>query len=231
MLLTNTMKELGNTVNNLRKLLNKEFLKRVLSVFIFVPIVIIPIIYSNYLLIIVYILFNSIILYELNNLKSNDINILFINSSMVVATLSFILFILIIITNPIDKIKIIEIIITIWLFDTFSYVGGNLIGGKKLIPKISSGKTISGLLTGMITTLIILQSYNYYYIGFEYINLIITVGVIILSFLGDIFASIIKRMASVKDSSNLLPGHGGFYDRFDSFIGVFFVFGLIILFS
>ena len=49
------------------------------------------------------------------------------------------------------------IIFTIWLFDTFSYLGGKIIGGPKLMPKISAGKTFSGLITGIVITLIIVE--------------------------------------------------------------------------
>ena len=134
------------------------------------------------------------------------------------------------ISYPNEKIKIVEIIFTIWIFDTFSYLGGKLIGGKKLIPKISSGKTISGLITGIVITLLVSQLYNYIYTDSNYSNIILTLAVILFSFIGDIYASIIKRATSVKDSGHLLPGHGGFYDRFDSFIGVFFSFSLIGIF-
>ncbi len=214
----------------MNNLINNEFFKRIFSLFIFVPLVIIPIFYNNYLLLIVYLFINSIIIYELNNLKANKSNISLINSGIITSCIAFIFFILILISYPNEKIKIVEIIFTIWIFDTFSYLGGKLIGGKKLIPKISSGKTISGLVTGIIITLLVSQSYNYIYTDINYLNIILTLAVILFSFIGDIYASIIKRATSVKDSGHLLPGHGGFYDRFDSFIGVFFSFSLIGIF-
>ena len=214
----------------MNNLINNEFFKRIFSLFIFVPLVIIPIFYNNYLLLIVYLFINSIIIYELNNLKADKSNIYLINSGIITSCIAFIFFILILISYPNEKIKIVEIIFTIWIFDTFSYLGGKLIGGKKLIPKISSGKTISGLVTGIIITLLVSQSYNYIYTDTNYLNIILTLAVILFSFIGDIYASIIKRATSVKDSGYLLPGHGGFYDRFDSFIGVFFSFSLIGIF-
>ena len=78
--------------------------------------------------------------------------------------------------------------------------------------------------------MLVSQSYNYIYTDTNYLNIILTLAVILFSFIGDIYASIIKRATSVKDSGHLLPGHGGFYDRFDSFIGVFFSFSLIGIF-
>ena len=95
------------------------------------------------------------------------------------------------------------------------------------MPKISAGKTFSGLITGIVITLIIveviLQSINIPYQFPFYITLLI----VILSFMGDTIVSILKRYVSIKDSGNIMPGHGGLLDRFDSFIFVFFIFGLI----
>ena len=166
--------------------------------------VIIPIFYNNYLLLIVYLFINSIIIYELNNLKADKSNICLINSGIITSCIAFIFFIFNfdIVSN--EKIKIVEIIFTIWIFDTFSYLGGKLIGGKKLIPKISSGKTISGLVTGIIITLLVSQSYNYIYTDTNYLNIILTLAVILFSFIGDIYASIIKRATSVKDSGSFI---------------------------
>ena len=214
----------------MKDLINKEFLKRVLSVVIFIPIVIFPIIYSNYFSLLIYLIFNTIIVYELSNMKNKNVNTTFINCTIIISTFSFFFFLLILITKPDIKNIIIQIILTIWAFDTFSYLGGKIIGGKKLMPSISAGKTYSGLVVGITLTLVVAQIYQIVNFGYELINLIFTILIIFLSFFGDIYASILKRVSSVKDSSNYLPGHGGFYDRFDSFIGVFFIFGLFGIF-
>ena len=104
------------------------------------------------------------------------------------------------------------------IFDIFSYISGKLFGRNKLI-EVSPNKTIEGLIGGIITTLIlcIILSYNLnMVINF---SLIIFICLIILTaFIGDIIESIFKRINNLKNSSELIPGHGGLFDRFDSFL-------------
>tara|TARA_B100002019_G_C21240495_1_gene585246 strand:+ start:201 stop:845 length:645 start_codon:yes stop_codon:yes gene_type:complete len=204
---------------------SKELLRRIISVLIYVPIVIIPLIYSNYISIFIYLIFTAMILVEINNMKRkvNKRHYYNIYISIVIASFFLFLFLLITETKPL---LIIFIILTIWLFDTFSYLGGKIIGGKKLMPKISSGKTVSGLISGVLMTLITTNLFFYFTeYSFKLSNFII-INILIMSFLGDSLVSLLKRYASIKDSGNIMPGHGGLLDRFDSFIMVFFIIGL-----
>ena len=132
--------------NKLKNLFNKNLLLRLSSLIIFIPLMLLPIIVSNYLLFIVYIFFNAVILHEMQLMKVDDgkKKLLIIYKTLI--TFIFFIFILIKITAVMTWIDLIEVIIAIWLFDTFSFLGGKIIGGKKLIPSISSGKTQSGLL-------------------------------------------------------------------------------------
>ena len=143
----------------------------------------------------------------------------------------FTIFLFIVSISAIDNIslKIIEIIFTIWLFDTFCYLGGKTFNGKKLMPNISKGKTFNGLYSGVIVTILI--SSIYYFIIYNELNMLIilTIPVIILSFIGDLIVSVLKRSVKLKDSGNIIPGHGGIVDRMDSFILVFFSFGIYLL--
>lgn len=95
-------------------------------------------------------------------------------------------------------------------FDGFSQIIGQLIGGQKLIPSISPNKTVAGLVGGLITAII-----TCIFIGWDIYNTLI---IIVFGFVGDILASYLKRKSNVKDFSQLIPGHGGFLDRFDSYI-------------
>ncbi len=213
--------------NNFHRLFNIEFLKRIISAAFFIPLALLPVLLSNYLLLVVYLIFNSLILIELFNMKNVHIT-KFINIYAVVSTFSFFIFILFIIARPDNKSLVLQILITIWLFDTFSYLGGKLIGGPKLIPKISSGKTLSGLISGTILTICLMGFAIIFFTNNNFFhNIILTIIVIILAFTGDLIASILKRASLIKDSGNIMPGHGGLFDRFDSFIFVFFIFGIL----
>ena len=112
-----------------------------------------PIITSNYLLFIIYIFFNAVILYEIQLMKVQDEKKILLVIYKALIIFVFFTFIIINITSAMTSIVLIEIIITVWLFDTFSFLGGKIIGGKKLMPSISSGKTQSGLLVGTTATL------------------------------------------------------------------------------
>ncbi len=109
-------------------------------------------------------------------------------------------------------------IIVVIIFDIFSYLIGKLFGKTKLI-KISPNKTVEGLLGGFIFSFI--SSLIFLFIFDLIINtkLILFIIIIILfSFFGDIIESFYKRKNNLKNSSEFIPGHGGVFDRFDSFL-------------
>ena len=112
-------------------------------------------------------------------------------------------------------------IISICFFtDTGGYVFGKIIGGKKL-SKISPNKTISGTVGSFILSIVPLLFFiNFDLIDLEFNqkNVIFCLLVSLISQLGDLFISLIKRKAKSKDTGNLLPGHGGILDRVDGII-------------
>ena len=112
--------------------------------------------------------------------------------------------------------------VTVWMADSAAYFVGNAFGRTKMIESISPKKTIEGFIGGYIGSLLCVFIFTH----FELINYsLTTLQIILLSIsigifgqLGDFFESMIKRNYKIKDSSNLLLGHGGFLDRFDSII-------------
>ncbi|MBY0580910.1 MAG: phosphatidate cytidylyltransferase [Rickettsiales bacterium] len=142
-------------------------------------------------------------------------------------------------------IKLFGLFLTIWIFDTAAYFAGSLIGGVKLCPKISPKKTWSGLIGGCFFTFILfflglifsnsfLKEYGFGIMhqgNFEIIFGSTIAGIIIVVIglagqVGDLLESWFKRKFDVKDSGNLLPGHGGVLDRMDSF----FFAGIVLYF-
>tara|TARA_Y100000816_G_C26087288_1_gene573964 strand:+ start:569 stop:1207 length:639 start_codon:yes stop_codon:yes gene_type:complete len=210
-----------------KNIFKNEFIDRVLSVIIFVPLVIMPLIYSKYVSVIIYLVFLSIILIEINYIRQLLKNFYLCNIYFIIVIVSFFTFLLLLISEKFSLISMLSIIITIWLFDTFSYLGGKIIGGKKLMPKVSSGKTISGLISGILLTLFCFLTIPILFNISTELSFISALFIIILSFVGDTIVSLLKRYASIKDSGSIMPGHGGLLDRFDSFIIVFFIIGLI----
>ncbi|HYQ56304.1 MAG TPA: phosphatidate cytidylyltransferase, partial [Draconibacterium sp.] len=104
------------------------------------------------------------------------------------------------------------------IFDAFSQISGQLWGKIKIAPKISPNKTVGGTVGGALFALASGFYLNGLYYNKWYIIAGLTLGIILFAFLGDIAASYYKRRFGVKDYSNLIPGHGGFLDRFDSLI-------------
>ena len=111
-------------------------------------------------------------------------------------------------------------VFTIILFDSFSYFTGKLIGKNYIFKSISPKKTAEGYLGGIFFTNVIFIFY-FYFIGMKLeINdsILLLNFIIFISIVGDLIESYFKRKNNIKDSSSYLPGHGGFFDRFDSFI-------------
>ncbi len=105
--------------------------------------------------------------------------------------------------------------------DSFAYIVGSNFGKHKLSPKLSPKKSVEGVVGGLIGACVIALIFNYYVLK-ESNTLIAMIAIIGsgVSVLGDLLASKIKREFGIKDYSNILPGHGGILDRFDSFLMV-----------
>jgi phosphatidate cytidylyltransferase len=111
----------------------------------------------------------------------------------------------------------------VWVADIAAYFSGRAFGGKKLAPNISPGKTWTGAVGAVVGVLvycnwILFFASEWGWMGEANVLLLqlVFIGLAVWSIIGDLFESLLKRQAGVKDSSNLLPGHGGILDRIDS---------------
>ncbi|SHE93424.1 phosphatidate cytidylyltransferase [Caldanaerobius fijiensis DSM 17918] len=104
--------------------------------------------------------------------------------------------------------------------DTFAYFTGRFFGRRKLCPDVSPNKTVAGFIGGTLGCIIVAYFYILLYLHSKHIFLLIALIGSIISQLGDLSASYIKRNCRIKDFSNIIPGHGGILDRFDSILYV-----------
>lgn len=122
-------------------------------------------------------------------------------------------------------------LLVVWVTDTGAYIFGRTFGKNKLWPEISPNKTIEGFVGGILssTVIAIIFSINYT-MPIGMIPLILVTWVFsMFGQLGDLVESALKRHFDVKDSGNLLPGHGGILDRFDSFIFVLPLMNILLI--
>lgn len=115
---------------------------------------------------------------------------------------------------------LIMIILTTWVCDTAAYVLGSMLGKHKLMPRISPNKTVEGSIAGFVFSLLAAWLCHVWFIDDLLLGHSLIIGGIVgtLGQYGDLFESMFKRDAGVKDSSSLIPEHGGILDRFDSLL-------------
>ena len=160
------------------------------------------------------------------NLLVKLVNGLFIFVPMAIALMAL---------HLLDPILVLFLLILIWAADIGAYFAGKLFGKTKLCPSVSPGKTLEGVFGGAALAQVVAILYVYIssqapllgdFLIFSFIALVVT----LVSVLGDLFESVLKRIAEVKDSGNMLPGHGGILDRIDSLTSSAPIFFLLIVF-
>ena len=216
--------------------MSKNLLKRIITSIILLILLIFINFSHQYIFILSVLILGALICFEVNSLfsklliKSNskknyslkkfNSNFFFLN----ILAFSYIFFIFCNLSYEIHKsespIFFLYIISICFFTDIGGYVFGKIIGGKKL-SKISPNKTISGTLGSFLLSifpLIFFINFNYLDLELNLKNTIFCLLISLISQLGDLFISFIKRKAEIKDTGNLLPGHGGFLDRLDGII-------------
>ena len=145
---------------------------------------------------------------------------------------------------PMGGTVILFLFVILWVNDTGAYLVGSLFGKHKLYPAVSPKKSVEGLIGGLALSILVGALFGYFStemadcyfgsFGFSPLSDIIVGGgdrlmealsraifsllIVVLGTLGDLFESVLKRQAKVKDSGNIIPGHGGVLDRLDSYL-------------
>jgi len=210
-------------INKLKLFFDKNVLLRIITgIFFIIPFVLF-IMNGSYIFIIYFLLILSILIEELNSMAVQKISLKLRFLITLILISSLFHFIFLRISNDSNIVQyILYIIFSIWIFDSFSLIGGKIIKGKKIMPLISPNKTYSGFLVGILS-LLTFSTITVYIFKISHLLIISSLMIGVISFLGDAIESYLKRYLNIKDFSNLLPGHGGLLDRMDAFILIFFV--------
>jgi phosphatidate cytidylyltransferase len=110
------------------------------------------------------------------------------------------------------------VLLIVWMTDIGGYFAGRGIGGPKLWPRVSPKKTWAGAVGGTVLSLAVAAGFAWFGIGRLVPLLVVALVLTVLSQLGDLFESAVKRKFGVKDSSHIIPGHGGLLDRLDGYV-------------
>src|SRR5690554_1230577 len=135
---------------------------------------------------------------------------------------------------PQGNLLILTIMLLVWSADIGAYFFGRALGKRKLAPKVSPGKSWAGLFGGLLTSLCVaLGLVLYLKVSLAQLPMLLlgAAVVVLFSVVGDLTESMFKRQMAIKDSSQLLPGHGGILDRIDSLTAAAPVFALLLLLS
>ena len=206
-------------------MIEKNLVKRIITSFVLISILFSMFI-SSMMMILVVIIISALSFYEFNSLIVRILKntfLKFLSSGVILLYL----FLFVSIIFWIETTKVENLNYKLFLFyaivvsigsDLGGYIFGNIFKGKKL-TKISPNKTISGVIGAFVFSMLIIPIF---YNDLKFINLnllfLATILISTISQIGDLFISFLKRLAKVKDTGNILPGHGGVLDRIDGML-------------
>jgi phosphatidate cytidylyltransferase len=127
-------------------------------------------------------------------------------------------------------VALVFVMLIVWVTDIGGYFAGRGIGGAKLWPRVSPNKTWAGAIGGFGASLVIASGFAALDLGQAWPLLMLAAVLSVVAQLGDLFESAVKRRFGVKDSSHIIPGHGGLMDRLDGFVAAIVlasIFGLL----
>ncbi|MDA9222597.1 phosphatidate cytidylyltransferase [Candidatus Pelagibacter sp.] len=207
--------------------MNKELKKRIFTSIILLSLLTVMYFYSFIMIgtilimtIIIWIEFYALISKIIRGNRYQDQFLRYISKSASLLYLSiFVYFIFIIESNYINlKIYLLYSVLVAILSDIGGLVFGKTFKGKKL-SKISPNKTVSGSIGSFVSPMVLIPIFYNKLITYDLLTLLVlTIIISLISQIGDLFISLLKRKAKVKDTSDLLPGHGGLLDRLDGII-------------
>jgi phosphatidate cytidylyltransferase len=127
-------------------------------------------------------------------------------------------------------VALVFVMLIVWVTDIGGYFAGRGIGGPKLWPRVSPNKTWAGAIGGFGASLVVALGFAALDLGHAWSLLMLAAVLSVVAQLGDLFESAVKRRFGVKDSSHIIPGHGGLMDRLDGFVAAMVlasIFGLL----
>jgi len=219
-------------IKNIKEFFDKNLFNRIFSGILFIVPFVFFIIKGDYYFIIYFLIILSILIDEFINVAIDKVTLIkkiFFSFFLIISIFHFIF--LRLSYDTYIFFYILYMIFAIWVFDSFSLIGGKIIGGKRLLPIISPNKTFSGFISGFTFLLIYSVTVMYIFRKIDYLVILLTILIGIIAFIGDTLESYLKRFLNIKDFGNIMPGHGGLLDRMDSFIMLFFIHFLLMSFN
>lgn len=192
--------------------------KRILSALVLIPVALFCLFFSSYTWAIFIAVVAAIAIFEFNKLLSSFVFRLVASLYVLLAALALHDFRCDDCGELAGGYIVLGLLASVWASDTCAYLFGKIIGGPKLLPKISPNKTWAGLVGAILGPVIILIFFVDFGVAGFYMLVLYGALIGVAGQIGDLSISYLKRKKGVKDTGNIIPGHGGVLDRIDSLL-------------